>query len=124
MTAPDIRAGDFVRVFADSGALRRGTALRHSLILEVLAVADPPGRPDWRYVSGRICRRDLTHAERIQHTAVEVTGRERGLFDLAGQWQLLRRPDSGSLGEQPHDPSSCGHRGRSHLGPCIDDRPR
>lgn len=92
MSAPDIRPGDFIRVYADTGARRGGYDLRRTLRLEVIAVGDPPGRPEWRFVSGRICRADLTHGNQIQHTCVEVTGGERSILDLAGQWQLLHRP--------------------------------
>jgi hypothetical protein len=90
--APDIRPGDFVRVYAGSGALRGDWYLLRSMVLEVLSVADPPGRPDWRYLSGRICRRDLSPAAQLQHTVLEVQGPERSILHLAGQWQLLHRP--------------------------------
>lgn len=92
MSAPDIKAGDFIRVFGGTGALRCGFELRRTLRLQVIAVGDPPGRPAWRYVSGRICRADLTHGNQIQHTSLEITGIERSILNLAGQWQLLRRP--------------------------------
>lgn len=92
MGAPDIRPGDIIRVFAGTGARRGGVELQRTLRIQVIAVGDPPGRPDWRFVSGRICRADLTHGNQVQHTCVEVTGLGRSIFDLTGQWQLLRRP--------------------------------
>jgi hypothetical protein len=94
VSAPDIRPGDFIRVFAGAGVRRCGFELQRTLRLEVIAVGEPPGRPDWRYVSGRICRADLTHGNQIQHTSLEITGPERSILDLTGQWQLLRRSPS------------------------------
>jgi hypothetical protein len=94
MSAPDIRPGDYVRVFANSGALTgRQYPLRRTVVLEVIAVGDPPGLPGWRYLSGRICRSDLTPAAQLQHLIVSVTGTDRSILNLSGMWRLLQRPD-------------------------------
>jgi hypothetical protein len=102
VTAPDIRLGDFIRVYANTGARRRGRDLHRTMVLEVIALGDPPGRPDWRFVGGRICRTDMSHAQQLQHTCLELSGRERSILNLAGQWQLLRRPvlEDGDDGEE------------------------
>ena len=91
MTAPDIRPGDFIKVYGGTGVLRGAHELQRTMVLQVIAVGDPPGRPGGRYVSGRICRRDLSLGQQPQHTALEVTSTERSILNLTGQWQLLRR---------------------------------
>lgn len=91
MSAPDIRVGDFVRVYADSGARLGDHALARNLIIEVIAVGDPPGQPNVIYISGRIARADLQLPSRIQHTALYLSGPERSILHLGGQWQLLKR---------------------------------
>lgn len=91
MSVPDIRPQDYIRVYAGTGVRRGDGELRRNLVLEVIAIGDPPGRDEWRYVSGRICRDDLRPASRLQHTAVAISGPERSILNLAGQWQLLRR---------------------------------
>lgn len=90
--APDIRPGDFIKVYAGTGVRRGSHELNRTLRLEVLAIADPPGRLDWRFVSGRICRKDLGYGGQIQHICLEITGGERSILALNGQWQLLKRP--------------------------------
>lgn len=96
MSAPDIRIGDFVRVYAGSGARLGDHALRRNLCIEIIAIGDPPGQPDTIYVSGRIVRADLQLPGRIQHTALYLMGAERSILNLAGQWQLLHRKGSES----------------------------
>jgi hypothetical protein len=91
VSAPDIRVGDFVRAYAGSGARLGDHALQRNLVIQVLAIGDPPGQPDTVYVSGRIARADLQLPQQVQHTAVYLTGAERSILNLTGQWQLLRR---------------------------------
>lgn len=92
MSAPDIRVGDFIRAYAGSGARLGDHELRRTLVLQVIAIGDPPGQPGTIYVSGRIARADLRLPQQVQHTALYLSGTERSILNLAGQWQLLSRP--------------------------------